>query len=506
MKKVLLATTVLAAVSVATPVLAQEVSVTGFYRFGWTSFSDDAAFIEGATGDPVEDSATATRTDSEININFSNTTDSGLTYAATFELEGDAAGVDESSLSLSGDFGTVILGNNDYAHDSFITWAPTHFGTLTSDSAQGVPVRFATRGTATPLGGAAADVNDSINTALDPNSSSNAVANAANLALNDVNNLDVEADNLAAAAAADLVAANTPATVAADTAAKALVVITADADAKANTARASINVANASRAVADQDGATAAQIAQATADETKAATDLATAATSALLASAAALAGGHSDAFDRNTTNVEAPFYAGNANYGDNTKITYMSPNLSGFQFGVSVTDDAGGNADISLGASFTGGSAMMGDDMMDDGMMGGMSYTLTANSFDNGEDGADADSSTAFGGTLGLGDLTLTAATSEREEGIVDTSALQFGVGYDVSDSLSIGASWVDGESESHDQELEVVSFSLQYTIAPGLAATAALNDYSVTDTTVVGAPRTNDTTSMVFSIRADF
>ena len=37
---------------------------------------------------------------------------------------------------MIGGFGKVILGQNDYAHDSFIVWAPTHRGGYTSDDAQ----------------------------------------------------------------------------------------------------------------------------------------------------------------------------------------------------------------------------------------------------------------------------------------------------------------------------------------------------------------------------------
>ncbi len=421
MKKVLLATTVLAAVSVATPVLAQEVSVTGSYRFGWESYSDDNEI------DGIDDSFTRTYTDSEIHINFSNTTDSGLTYGATFELEGDVGSgendgqggsdIDESSLSLSGDFGTVILGNNDYAHDSFTTGAPTHHGTLTSDSRDFV--RFEKVAVV-----AAANQN------LVPNY----------LALNDEDRAD--ADNAAVKALADAIKNN------------------ADAD-------------HADFGLSD-----------------------------------------FSDTLSG--TDVAAPYYAGNASYGDNTKITYMSPNFSGFQFGVSVTDTAGDpddeSSDISFGASFTGGSGMM-DDMMDGGMMDGMTYTITGNSFDNGEDGDNAESSTAFGGTLGLGELTLTAATSSSEVGsgllATETSALQFGVGYDINDALSIGASWSDGESDTNDQELEVTSLSMEYTIAPGLAATAAWNAYSAIDSSAAEADdglRTNDGTMLVFSIAASF
>ncbi len=363
MKKALLATTVLAAVSVATPVLA-EVTVSGYYRFGWSSYSDDIA-VTNVGNSKVEDSITSTVTDSEIHIKFSKTTDSGLTYGATFELEGDAAGVDESSLSLSGDFGTFILGSNDYAHDSFITWAPTHYGTYTADDQANLPApRFAKRG----------------------------------------------------------------------------------------------------------------------------------------------ILGQSGDPYDGGIYDVRAPYYAGNASYTDDKKITYMSPDLSGFKFGVSVTDDAGEEKqDISLGASFSGGFGAMGGDMMDGGMMSGVTYKFTANLFDNNEIGEEDYSSEAFGATLGVNAMTFTASTSVIEFRGDELSAIQLGFGYQVNDALALGVSWSEGEEDIRDHELGVISLSVQYTIAPGLTATAALNDYTAEDKTLADTRR-NDATGMVFSIKAAF
>ncbi len=579
MKKVLLATTVLAAVSVATPVLA-EVTVTGSYRFGWSSFSDDAAEDVG------QDSVTEAYTDSEIHIKFSETTDSGLTYSATFELEGDEGNgnnakagnsVDEASLSLSGDFGTFILGDNDYAHDSFITSAPTHHGAITSDSkisnsniTAAIPLRFATE---------AADANDDATVVAANVIATREGVTAAETALResgfdaevtvaladlavaiaDDANSNVAAVTTALAtvrtrvAAAETADANSIAAAeaaAADGAAATVVAAAATAEAAAVTAGVAANAAidtliaaipaapaAAVQAVIDArndtiaaanaadvailgavaatgpDANTAAADALVAAADVVAAADAAEARDAASAALAAAVATGNYDVLDAGTATVKAPYYAGNASYGDNTKITYMSPDLSGFKFGVSVSDSADeGSADISLGASFSGSTGMMGE-MMDDGMMGGgMTYKITANSFANSENGESAQGSVALGAEIGLGDLTITASTLEGKSGsratenLLETEATQFGVGYAVNDSLSIGASMVEGEEKSTNQELDVTSLSMEYSIAPGLAATAAWNTYSATDTTVAGAPRSNDATSLVFSIIASF
>tara|TARA_B100000886_G_scaffold124804_1_gene84090 strand:+ start:496 stop:852 length:357 start_codon:yes stop_codon:yes gene_type:complete len=60
--------------------------------------------------------------DSEIALKFTNKTDSGLTITAVSELETDGDDIstmDESSLSISGDFGKIVLGRNNSVGDNF---------------------------------------------------------------------------------------------------------------------------------------------------------------------------------------------------------------------------------------------------------------------------------------------------------------------------------------------------------------------------------------------------
>ena len=147
MKKILFATTALAAVSLASGSIAQEsammtpagntLNIGGYYEFGWTSLSDD---YEGA-----DDGGDAfTYGDSELYIDFENTADNGLTYGVQIDIEvntgnhGEDSGDDngkaeESSIYISGDFGTVHLGHDDPAFGRFQIWAPTHEGTLSQD-------------------------------------------------------------------------------------------------------------------------------------------------------------------------------------------------------------------------------------------------------------------------------------------------------------------------------------------------------------------------------------
>ena len=112
MRKLLLGTTAIAAAATlsANAALA-DVSISGAYEFYYQSRSSN----QGNTVD-----GTSTDTDSEIHVKFSNKTDSGLTIGFVTELltdEGDT--VDESSISISGGFGKVVLGENDGVGDNY---------------------------------------------------------------------------------------------------------------------------------------------------------------------------------------------------------------------------------------------------------------------------------------------------------------------------------------------------------------------------------------------------
>jgi outer membrane protein OmpU len=134
MRKVLLATTALVAM---TGYAAADVSLAAYYEFGYTSSSDDRT---DASADQD-----AMFSDAEYHITFSETTDSGLTISAKYELEGQASTeatrsasqIDEASLTISSaEMGSLVLGNNDMASASFQTWLPGSRGAATGDDNQ----------------------------------------------------------------------------------------------------------------------------------------------------------------------------------------------------------------------------------------------------------------------------------------------------------------------------------------------------------------------------------
>jgi len=113
MRKLLLGTTALAAAATlsANAALA-DVSISGYYEWTYSSTSSTITANDGTTFG----------SDSEINFNFSNKTDSGLDIGLTVEMFSDGdetANTDEASLSIAGGFGKVVLGQNDGVGDNY---------------------------------------------------------------------------------------------------------------------------------------------------------------------------------------------------------------------------------------------------------------------------------------------------------------------------------------------------------------------------------------------------
>ena len=115
MRKLLINSTALATVAGLTASVAlADVSISATSEMSF--FSKDSE-LTAAKGD-------FTSNTSEVIFKFSNKTDNGLTVAYTAELAADpgataANRIDESSVSISGGFGKVILGYNDDAADSY---------------------------------------------------------------------------------------------------------------------------------------------------------------------------------------------------------------------------------------------------------------------------------------------------------------------------------------------------------------------------------------------------
>jgi len=113
MRKLLLGTTALAAAATLTANTAlADVSISGMIEWNYNSRSSNITTLDG----------TNFGTDSDMQISFSNKTDSGLDLGMTvdFDTDGGAFGNDETSLTIGGGFGKVTLGMNDAAADAYI--------------------------------------------------------------------------------------------------------------------------------------------------------------------------------------------------------------------------------------------------------------------------------------------------------------------------------------------------------------------------------------------------
>jgi hypothetical protein len=116
MRKLLLGTTALAAAATLTANAAlADVSIAGMIEWSYNSRSSNITAEDG----------TEFTQDSDMQINFSNKTDSGLDLGYTVDFHSDSttddgAGlIDESSLSIAGGFGKIILGKNDGVGDAY---------------------------------------------------------------------------------------------------------------------------------------------------------------------------------------------------------------------------------------------------------------------------------------------------------------------------------------------------------------------------------------------------
>ncbi len=114
MRKALLATTALAfagamATGAASAADMLSIGVKGYMQqwVGMTSVEDSVdGSIEGGVGQ---------HSDSEIHFRGKLETDSGLTVSVKVELEGNDPGIDESQLTVGGEFGQIVLGAEDGA-------------------------------------------------------------------------------------------------------------------------------------------------------------------------------------------------------------------------------------------------------------------------------------------------------------------------------------------------------------------------------------------------------
>ena len=116
MRKLLLGTTALAAVASLTANAAlADVSISGMIEWSYNSRSSNVTANDGTTFTQ----------DSDMIVTFSNKTDSGLDVSMRVDFHTDSAtddgatANDETSLTVAGGFGKIVLGKDDAAADAY---------------------------------------------------------------------------------------------------------------------------------------------------------------------------------------------------------------------------------------------------------------------------------------------------------------------------------------------------------------------------------------------------
>mgnify|MGYP003959995137 FL=1 len=184
----------------------------------------------------------------------------------------------------------------------------------------------------------------------------------------------------------------------------------------------------------------------------------------------------------------------------DEVKVTYTSPSMGGFSFGYSMADTAvtgTGTTSSDTEANTSFGASYSSD-------MGGVSVHITAMMEDSGE-ATDTSENDAYGISLSSGGVTLAAATGGTKTGTtIDSDTSVIGVGYQVSDDLSVAYHYVDSENSiTSGDTFKANGISASYNIASGLNFSVSMNNYEGTE----GAGNTtNDGSNVRASLVAKF
>ena len=110
MRKYLLSTSALAGAALISSAAVADVSISGSFEWNYSATDNNIAAKDG----------TVMTTGNEVNIDFTNKTDSGLTLTYNVDLDADAGTTDDdNSLSISGGFGKLVLGETDGASDAY---------------------------------------------------------------------------------------------------------------------------------------------------------------------------------------------------------------------------------------------------------------------------------------------------------------------------------------------------------------------------------------------------
>ena len=153
--------------------------------------------------------------------------------------------------------------------------------------------------------------------------------------------------------------------------------------------------------------------------------------------------------------------------------LTYKLPSFGGLTIGASYKDAGSGasaNNDETVVAGiyeFTSGNV--------EG-----SFAYASNSIDGATAGASGLDSSSIGITLSSGPITFIYADAEDDQSAtIKTEVTDFGLSYNVNDSLVFAASNTEVRETSGGETLDIISISAKYEITSGLDAYITYHDY---------------------------
>jgi hypothetical protein len=109
MRKYLLSTSALAGAALLSSAAVADVSISGTFEWDYAARDSNIAANDGSVMGQ----------ESDVDINFTNKTDSGLTITAGQHFDTNSAGQDDVFMSIAGGFGTIKLGKTDGANGTY---------------------------------------------------------------------------------------------------------------------------------------------------------------------------------------------------------------------------------------------------------------------------------------------------------------------------------------------------------------------------------------------------
>jgi len=180
------------------------------------------------------------------------------------------------------------------------------------------------------------------------------------------------------------------------------------------------------------------------------------------------------------------------------TDVSYLSPNMSGFQFSVGYTDTGAAEDTTAMGAQY---SMAAGDAAITVKYAASSKGSATSSN----SDGTDASS---MGLVVAMSGVTLTLAQNDTEvkgtDGALDNDveASSMSIAYTISDAMSVQA--YTGESDDKVNtsfKFKDTGYGVSYTITPGLAATLTHNSWDHTNSSGTKDSGTNTAVALNLS-----